>query len=238
MADKELESFIMKFKSLSVAGLQANLHAKTINGIVSINLMATIGTLETAEVKAERFKRGPSYMRRQERRRNSANNAAAVFNNKNIEADRTNSKCDESNATVDRSQDNITHNENTVEIENNNDVNSDSLETAEEAVIVTDVQSVKGELADTHLETDSVEPEKNVIDNEIIENESKSESLGDSSLIPLKEVELESGVNQKAHVSVCTPAPSVVTIHATAVVEKSPHTMFVEEEWDSLIRFI
>ena len=63
MADKELESFIMKFKSLSVAGLKANLHAETVNGIVSINLMATIGTLETAEVKAERFKRGPSYMR-------------------------------------------------------------------------------------------------------------------------------------------------------------------------------
>ena len=163
-----------------------------------------------------------------------------MSNNENIEADRTKGKCEESNATVDLSQDNITHNESAVEIENNNDLNSDRVETAEKAVIVTDVQSVKSELATTHLETESVEPEKSGVDNEIIENEiTLSESVDDSSLTPLmvKEAELESGVNQKAH-DVPTPTPHVVTIHATAIVEKSPHTMFVEEEWDSLIRFI
>ena len=46
-----------------------------------------------------------------------------------------------------------------------------------------------------------------------------NQSVDDSSLTPLKvkEAELESGVNQKAH-DVPTPTPPVVTIHATAIV--------------------
>ena len=45
MADNELESFLFKFKSLSVAGFKASFNAEAVDGAVSVTLKADIGRL-------------------------------------------------------------------------------------------------------------------------------------------------------------------------------------------------
>ena len=60
MADVELDSFIMKFKSISRAGFKASLKAETADGIVSVSLTASLGHLSYANRSVEKY-RSPSY---------------------------------------------------------------------------------------------------------------------------------------------------------------------------------
>ena len=64
MADKELESFILKFKSLCVAGITANINAVSNEGNVTVSLTADVGRFPTSlgTGQSDRF-RGPTYRR-------------------------------------------------------------------------------------------------------------------------------------------------------------------------------
>ena len=74
MADEEINSFIGKFKYLCAAGYKAALEFKSEGGCVRINLTSDVGFLHPPtnqpppQQKYRRF-RGPSYQRRQQRRR-------------------------------------------------------------------------------------------------------------------------------------------------------------------------
>ena len=47
-------------------------------------------------------------------------------------------------------------------------------------------------------------------------------------------VEVKPAVDEKTPDCLNMPSPPVVTIHATAIVNKSPHNTFVQDEWNFL----
>ena len=69
MADQEINSFIGKFKYLCAAGYKAALEFKSEGGCVRINLTSDVGFLHPPPQQKYRRFRGPSYQRRQQRRR-------------------------------------------------------------------------------------------------------------------------------------------------------------------------
>ena len=71
MAQTEIDNFISKFKSLVSAGIEASLKLNTLNSEVTVSLEANLGRLHagTGTCSSPR-RRGPSYFRRQQRRRN------------------------------------------------------------------------------------------------------------------------------------------------------------------------
>ena len=78
MAQMELDSFVIKLKSLWLAGLSAKLNIETEGGKVSVRLEADLGYAPPPSNKAVGQRRGPSYRRRQERRRAQDSNIATV----------------------------------------------------------------------------------------------------------------------------------------------------------------
>ena len=78
MADvnREMESFMTKFKSLLNAGCKATLNFKADNGHLSIALSADLSVLPSSNAWHGPFvhprKKSPAYFRRQKRRQNAA----------------------------------------------------------------------------------------------------------------------------------------------------------------------
>ena len=72
MAVVEIDSFISKLKSLWALGYSATLHVETEAGKASVCLKADIGYLPPPATFPQRQHRGPSYQRRQARRRQNA----------------------------------------------------------------------------------------------------------------------------------------------------------------------
>ena len=79
-SELELTSFLIKFKQLCNAGLEASLLMKSTNGIASVSLEVTLGALLESSPKADQYvasvtkkkrKRSPAYYRRQDLRRNA-----------------------------------------------------------------------------------------------------------------------------------------------------------------------
>merc|ERR1712142_1115344 len=77
----EIDSFVRKLKFLIDAGIKASLNISTFTGEITVALEASLGTLaekcpSTPRSWASGHKRGPSYDRRQKRRREVAENIA------------------------------------------------------------------------------------------------------------------------------------------------------------------
>ena len=81
MAHIEVENFVSKFKSLVSAGVQVSLRFNLLNSEISDALEANLGSfpVETYSSLNNSPRRGPSYFRRQQRRKEEASGENAVI---------------------------------------------------------------------------------------------------------------------------------------------------------------
>ena len=131
MAHTEIDSFVLKFKYLCSAGFKATLNVEAEDGKASIYLKANLGYTPSSFLhlyhhgSSPRVHRGPSYYRRQARRK-TAQTAAAATSSHTLQADQAD-QADTSNLVAEQapstptivSEEDIIEDENKIENEEN-----------------------------------------------------------------------------------------------------------------------
>ena len=225
----EIDSFILKFRQLWGAGLDAHLDLETHAGNAWVNLKLNLGQNRSNPVGSEFQKRcSPSRARRRERR-----SASFKCNEDKIIAQ----KEDEVIEVVERkiADSVVTDLANMTEevIAGNSDAKEGASVNKGGCKYENSVENLGATIHEDIVINDEIAEEVKSKDADIIINDKIAEEV-------ISE-DAESQLTNTSNVTACSDAivrSPVVTIHATAVIENSPHETFSNDEWVSVLRFI
>ena len=242
MGDVEFESFLTKFKTLSMAGVKANFNAETTDGKLKVSLTAEIGSLSNNGFSPIKKYRGPSYMRRQERRlreRTSVTSNEEARNSTNAAAVAASVVTDPlKKITVKK----VDHTQVKYDLSAGTDVErtGDMLQPHDDVIQSSETAVGEAEPSETgiHIEDLVSKEDTAMVSTDNTEEFSEVDESVTHSPVALEKHNEASSIGNDDTQKIIVAKPALITIHASAVIENSPYAEFMEEEWQSLNRFI